>query len=122
MFEKEIEVLELDLYDAPACYEQAEKLHGQACQLFNDVLDHYRLTYLNPGEAEAENEDRSVIIPLSGYQADLWTCEEEDRMMKEDWELPLFLFGARLWAQRAKDIVEDGWQHGLEEITAEGRI
>ena len=112
--EKEIETLELDLYDNPACYEASIELHDRACQLFDNVLGHYELAYFNPGEPEAKNEDRSIVIPLTGDHADVWTCEEEERMMKENWELPFLLFEARLWTQRAKDIVEDGWQSGLD--------
>ena len=115
-FEKEIEALELDLYDIPACYEQAESLLREADHFFFDqVLPAYELTYFNPGEPEAENENRSIVILLTGLHADLWTDDEERQMIEEDWRVPADLFWARLRVQQAKNVVEESWQYGLEE-------
>lgn len=108
-----VEELEDGVYDIPRCYRMALALHRQAWDVFEAVLGHYNLCYSNPGEPEAENADRSVVIPLTGHNSDMMTSEEES-IQSGGYELPGDLYWARLRLQQAKDILEDGWQFGLE--------
>ena len=112
MFEKKIDDLEMDLYDVPACYEQAESLLDRAVALFFDeVLEYHNLTYFNPGEPVAENRGglKDIVVPLTSLQADMLTAEEEERMIRDgNWSLPESLFWARLRIQQAKDVIDGG--------------
>jgi len=101
---------DLELYSAPKCYEQAVALFVKAEDLFCEVLDYYGLRYSNPGEPEAENEDRSVVIPLWGGDDGMLTGEEEENGA----EISVDLYHARLRASQARDILDNGWQWGLE--------
>ena len=109
-----LEGLEAELYDAPRCYGTARDLLTRAEAVFDNVLNHYDLSYFNPGEPEAINEDRSIVIPLTGNNGEMYSSEEEERILAGDWELPGDLYWARLRVQQARDVLDIGWQYGLE--------
>jgi len=115
--EAQLDELESKLYCEEA-YDEAINLCMEAERLFDTVLDHFGLTYFMPGEPEAYGTQRDgseVKIPLTGHNADMLTWEEEQRLFDSDGKdnIPNDLYWARLRAQQARDILDDGWQFGL---------
>ena len=94
-----------EFYSSPAVL---DGLLGAAYDLFHEVLDHFGLTYFNPGEPVAENESEGISIPLTGDSAEFLVGDDEENV-------PDAVYWARLWAQRTLDILDDGWQNGLGE-------
>ena len=125
--QKAIEDLEYELYGESfdCSTSKAAKLFEVAVDLRDYIFSRYDLVYFNPGEPQAEgvvetrSGPRDVRIPLTGLTSDrFYTYEEEEQIMAagETLTIPIDLYDARIMAQHARDVLEEGWQYGLEGV------
>ena len=107
--EQMVEGAEQDAYELSlgATPKQCADMEDRAYDVWGLVLGYFGLTYSNPGEPEAYNDQFKV--PLAGSNCDVYTYEEDELIIEGD-ELNNDLYWARLRLQQARGLIDDGWQ------------
>ena len=98
----ETEAYELSFDATP---KQCADMEDRAYDVWGLVLGYFGLTYFNPGEPEAYNDQFKV--PLAGSNCDVYTYEEDELIIEGD-ELNNDLYWARLRLQQAAAISPPG--------------